>query len=120
MSNLEKQVEDLVAQVEVLKCENSSLSNKNDLLTKVLQLKDQQMCVLQEEAKVCVLPVDVFSCCVACEDCFGKLSPQLHPVRCLCQAKLSSHLLIFVVVLRGRVGQIGLVLDWLGKWHCTS
>eukprot|EP00803_Ostreobium_quekettii_P004860 evm.model.scf_1030EXC.2 EVM.evm.TU.scf_1030EXC.2 scf_1030EXC:10030-17223(+) len=52
MTNLEEQVEGLCAQLEELKTQNTSLANKNDLLTKVLQMKDEQMCVLQEGAKV--------------------------------------------------------------------
>lgn len=52
MANLEVQVDDLYNEVDDLKTENSSLLNQNRLLSKVLQLKDQQMCVLQETVKV--------------------------------------------------------------------
>ncbi|CAD7704352.1 unnamed protein product [Ostreobium quekettii] len=51
MAGLEHQVHILSAQLQRLRFENSSLLNQNDLLSKVLAMKEGQLSVLRHEAK---------------------------------------------------------------------
>lgn len=67
MVGLEHQVHLLSAQVQRLQFENSSLANQNELLSKVLVMKEGQVKVLRHESKVslyvlCVIVWTLFDC----------------------------------------------------------